>query len=240
VQNFVARKSLERAAEFFGDPRVLDSAGALELLQKFVPYDTYCICGLPIPGRGFGTGNILAHNGPDDFFAAFVDKRWFERCGITLAYKSAGDVVSTRDAEQFAAADPFGRTLQGVIDELLGDELIGIPIRLRGPGLDGSVTLLRHGDAFSETESLLMQLLAPGLHAKAAALALDNLRPRLSERERECLAWASVGKTAWEISEILNISEHTVVAHLNAATRKLGAVSRGHAIAQALRLGVID
>lgn len=240
MHRLLARKLLEHAADVIGNQRELDSAGLLELLRKFVPFDTFCICGLPVPGRRFGSGTIIAHNGPEDFFAAFVGKRWFERCAITLAYWSTGDIVSTEDAERIAATDPFRGRLHAAMAELMGNELIGIPIRRNGPTLDGSVTLLRHREAFSEEETLLLQILAPGLHAKAAELAMESLRPRLSERERECLAWASIGKTAWEISEILTISEHTVVAHLNAATRKLGAVSRGHAIAQALRLGVID
>jgi LuxR family transcriptional activator of bioluminescence operon len=59
-------------------------------------------------------------------------------------------------------------------------------------------------------------------------------RPRLTERECECLVWASEGKTAWEISRILSIRECTVLFHLNNAAAKLGAVNRQHAIAKGL------
>jgi transcriptional regulator EpsA len=62
---------------------------------------------------------------------------------------------------------------------------------------------------------------------------------RLSLREVEILKWAKEGKTNWEISKILGISERTVKFHLQNILRKLDAVSRGHAIAKAMELGLL-
>jgi len=64
-------------------------------------------------------------------------------------------------------------------------------------------------------------------------------KPQVTKREKECLLWASEGKTAWEISKILGISERTVLFHLNNCAKKFGAVNRQHAIAKAIMLGVI-
>ncbi len=64
--------------------------------------------------------------------------------------------------------------------------------------------------------------------------------PHLTARERETLAWASQGKSAWEIGEILGISQRTVEEHLSAAGRKLGAVNRVHAVAIGIRERVIE
>ncbi|CAA7625724.1 LuxR family transcriptional regulator [Magnetospirillum sp. UT-4] len=58
--------------------------------------------------------------------------------------------------------------------------------------------------------------------------------PALSRRERECLVWTSRGKTAWEVAEILHISERTVKLYLDAATRKLGSFSKHHAVVKAV------
>jgi len=55
---------------------------------------------------------------------------------------------------------------------------------------------------------------------------------RLSRRENECMQWAARGKTAWEISRVLAVSEHTVIFHLRNATSKLGAVNRQQAVAR--------
>ena len=62
----------------------------------------------------------------------------------------------------------------------------------------------------------------------------------LTERQCECLRWASHGKTMAEIAVVLDISVHTVGHHLAEAQLRLAASNRGHAIAIALRHGLIE
>ncbi|TIM27261.1 MAG: helix-turn-helix transcriptional regulator, partial [Mesorhizobium sp.] len=72
-----------------------------------------------------------------------------------------------------------------------------------------------------------------------AAKTLDH-HVELTPRERECMQWAAVGKSEWEISQILGISEHTSEKHLLNAKSKLGAVNRVQAVAEAIRRGYIS
>jgi LuxR family quorum-sensing system transcriptional regulator CciR len=46
--------------------------------------------------------------------------------------------------------------------------------------------------------------------------------PRLTDRQRDCLMWAARGKTAWETSRILGVSQETVVQHLKQARERYG------------------
>lgn len=62
----------------------------------------------------------------------------------------------------------------------------------------------------------------------------------LSVRERDVLRWAAEGKTDWEIGMILNISKHTADKMLRSVRTKLIASNRTHAIAKAIRFGIID
>ncbi len=62
----------------------------------------------------------------------------------------------------------------------------------------------------------------------------------LTGREKECLLWATEGKTAWETSQILNIAERTVTFHLQNVQHKLGVNNRQQAVARAVSLGVIE
>jgi DNA-binding CsgD family transcriptional regulator len=71
------------------------------------------------------------------------------------------------------------------------------------------------------------------------AAPFEDELPRLSSRERDSLAFVAEGKTAWEISVILGISESTVRFHLDNARRKLGAVNRTHAVARLISLRLI-
>ncbi len=63
--------------------------------------------------------------------------------------------------------------------------------------------------------------------------------PNLSKREKEVLTWSKRGKSSWEISAILNISERTVNFHVNNIMQKLNAVSRTQAVAVAIERGLI-
>jgi LuxR family transcriptional activator of bioluminescence operon len=63
--------------------------------------------------------------------------------------------------------------------------------------------------------------------------------PRISKRERECLAWSAEGKTSWEISQILGIAERTVIFHLQNVSDKLKVVNRQQAVARAVVLGLL-
>ncbi len=63
--------------------------------------------------------------------------------------------------------------------------------------------------------------------------------PKLSPRECEVLRWSAIGKTAWEISMILRISECTVNFHLRQAAKKLRTKGKCATCARAVALGLI-
>jgi DNA-binding CsgD family transcriptional regulator len=83
----------------------------------------------------------------------------------------------------------------------------------------------------------------PHLHeAYRRLLAQDAPEPGaapLSAREKEILEWAKQGKTYWEIGCILGISQRTVKYHFASIKAKLDVVSRCHAVAKAMRQGLI-
>lgn len=62
----------------------------------------------------------------------------------------------------------------------------------------------------------------------------------LTRREREVLRWVSLGKSDWEISTILRISERTARAHVTNAAHKLKAANRCAAVVEALTRGEIQ
>jgi LuxR family quorum sensing-dependent transcriptional regulator len=75
------------------------------------------------------------------------------------------------------------------------------------------------------------------LHALATVYAFQGVKllelvddvethTPITRRETECLRWVSEGKSDWDISEILCISEATVHAHVENAKRKIGVKSR--------------
>lgn len=74
--------------------------------------------------------------------------------------------------------------------------------------------------------------LAPDIATQVAAISL-------TPRQRECLQWVRAGKTDWEIGQIIGISEHTVIEHLDQARRRLGVRTRTQAVIEAVSRGLI-
>lgn len=99
-------------------------------------------------------------------------------------------------------------------------------------------------------EQLLAAVQAVALGLRVVDDAFDEavMRPRvageplvepLTPRESEVLQLLAQGLTNRRIGERLGISEHTAKFHVNAILGKLGAQTRGEAIAHAARLGLL-
>jgi len=58
-------------------------------------------------------------------------------------------------------------------------------------------------------------------------------------REKEVLRWTAEGKTAYEIGQILQVSERTVNFHINNVVNKLGASNKTQAAVKAATLGML-
>lgn len=81
----------------------------------------------------------------------------------------------------------------------------------------------------------------PGVAAPAQAqfmFSTDHLRRQLSRRQYEVLLKAVEGKSNKVIARDLDISDHTVKAHLSTAFRTLGVQNRTEAVYVAARLGL--
>jgi len=61
----------------------------------------------------------------------------------------------------------------------------------------------------------------------------------LSSRELECMHWAAMGKTSWEIGMIIGLAERTINFHIARACEKLGVHRRQAAVTSAIQRGLI-
>jgi DNA-binding CsgD family transcriptional regulator len=91
----------------------------------------------------------------------------------------------------------------------------------------------------------IVEFLAAHLHLAVSGVRQGEAEPEaaapvvLSGREREVIAWLQEGKSSWDISVILGISESTVNFHVYNVMRKLGAKNRPQALAIAARRGLL-
>ncbi|MBO9664469.1 LuxR family transcriptional regulator [Dokdonella sp.] len=121
----------------------------------------------------------------------------------------------------------------------------GVSVPIHGFGCQWGVLALASSQAPPRTAMRRLadaQLFATFVHEAGHRLAnaIESEHVRLTERERECLRWTAGGKTGWEISQVLGISERTVVFHLENAARKFGVFGRRQAAARAIALQMIS
>jgi DNA-binding CsgD family transcriptional regulator len=147
-------------------------------------------------------------------------------------YWTAGDqdasfITSTGPAKQI---DAENAALSGLAFPVhLGGKQSGLAIYF-SPSIKITREMLI--DIHRKVFVILRELLKIEMLARTDSVSINN-------RETECLQYAGNGLTSDEISEMLNLSVHTVNAHLSSATTKLDSVNRIQAIAKAIRLGLI-
>lgn len=111
-----------------------------------------------------------------------------------------------------------------------------------GPGRAFSSVAAQVLPGFALTAQAFQNEIGPperGLRPAARHQPAPCAASPLTARERQCLGHAAEGCSAKETSRLIERSVPTVVMHLNAAVRKLGARNRSHAVAEAVRRGLI-
>jgi DNA-binding CsgD family transcriptional regulator len=90
---------------------------------------------------------------------------------------------------------------------------------------------------------IILEHIVPHFHEALCATLINKQDPRnvcTTSREKEILCWLTRGKSSWDISKILRISERTVNFHIYNIMQKFGAVNRPQMVAIAVQMGVVD
>lgn len=144
-----------------------------------------------------------------------------------------GSPLAPEEAEVLAQAKSFGlHDGVSIPARALSGQIAIFSLASSDPGLPSEVLqkVLYSADIF--TKYLFDAYLRIDLH--------ENPKVReLTDRELECVFWACEGKTAWEMAQIIGISERTVNFHLTSVIEKLGASNRQHAVAKAILYGLV-
>ena len=75
--------------------------------------------------------------------------------------------------------------------------------------------------------------------SRSAASNRRDLSDTLTARQIECLRWVQEGKTAWEIGQIMGITQRTVESYLAIAYQRLRVRTRVQAVIRAQALGLL-
>ena len=185
---------------------------------------------LTSPGH-YAAGGFVARMAP----ASWPDSEAFNyvcfECNPLLAA-----IRENRTRYRFSDFAPHGEKRFGTYWEAMGQAGIADALCATSYGAGGAIASLHLGfprrDLPAE-EGFAVQLAGLVLTERLMSFspfAAD--RVPLTERERDVLLFVAEGKTDWEISVILAISESTARFHVDNARRKLGAVTRAQAVAK--------
>jgi LuxR family quorum sensing-dependent transcriptional regulator len=152
-----------------------------------------------------------------------------------------GAIRESRTRYRFSDFAPHETPAYGNYWDALSEAKIDDALCATSYGPDQQITSLHLGfgrRAFEPDEALAIHmaglLLTERLMQFTAPSQPPAPRHTLSPREHDCLSYVAEGKTDWEISVILGISQRTAKFHVENARRKLGANNRAQAVARFL------
>ena len=213
---------------------------AVEAAFSRFGFETIILTGLPNPDQEFSQ-MVMAKRWPAEWFDIYTQQN-FDRADPLIRHcRRSVNPFEWSEAPYNAEREPRAAEVMRRATDFRMTRGFIVPIH----GLTGYESAVSLGGVDLDMNSRSK----PALHLMAM-YAFEQIRhllaparraPRmLTGRERETLAWASQGKSAWEIGEILNITQQTVEEHLATAGRKLGASNRTHAVSIAIRTRIID
>jgi LuxR family quorum sensing-dependent transcriptional regulator len=146
-------------------------------------------------------------------------------------------IRENRTRYRFSDFAPRDRREYGAYWEAFGEGGIAEGLCATSYGPEGAIASLHLGMGDSDLpaeEGRAIQMAGLMLTERLLDFADFPRQPavRLTPRERDALALVADGKTDWEVSVILGVSEATARFHVDNARAKLGAVNRTQAVAK--------
>jgi LuxR family transcriptional regulator, quorum-sensing system regulator CviR len=207
-------------------------------VQGLVPFDHMVAVSARLePGGAVVASQRVNVSYPEEFCREYVSRDYFRVDPVmrdalaTCRAQYCSDAMHGRPKEIMSLCADFG------LRE-------GYNLGSRSPAPGGGATLLAFkGRSMSHDRRSVdtLEFVAPHLHLACSRVLQgeDAAATQVSGREREVLQWLQQGKSSWEVSVILAISESTVNFHVSNIKRKLGATNRAQALAIAARLGLL-
>lgn len=217
-------------------------SAALGSAVEELGFAAFGINGLPPPGEG-ADPIVLTERAPDGFRDFYIEERFYLVDHICAHARAAHEPFRYSEAS-FSRENPRGhRRFMEALDNFgLGRGLI-VPIG-RPANVPACIWLAGKNPDLHDGAKQAVQLISLFAASKAYALSRASRASRLISPlrggEREVLQWIAAGKTSWEIGAISGRSERTVNKIIGEAMKKLNAVSRAQAVANAIQIGELE
>ena len=228
IYDFIARCDSYRSLE----PLFADYS---EILKSY-GFNSFIFTGLPTHGDDVES-YVIKNAWPDEWTDRYREQRYFLKDPVSQ--------WSLRRSKPFFWAEARAASISTAQATKIENEAraFGLGEGVAFPMYDASswqaVISLATADKCDLDKNSIANLYLLSLYCKMTACDLlpgsTDRRAVLSAREQEILQWVSAGKSSWDVSKILNISEGTVTQHLAKIRAKMGVSNTTHAVATAIR-----
>lgn len=208
--------------------------------MEFVGFD-HLIFGFPGPVvSGVPSVRDLNISYPKDWVNLYQANEFWRIDPVVLAVMKSDSVLSWADI--YKRCHPDKKFLK-----LAGDFGLknGYSCLMRGRTGDSWSIISMAGNFKKHTDivNYVLARVAPHFHLALSEMKLTGQAKKLqslTKKEREILCWLHQGKTSWETSVILKVSESTVNFHVKNIKTKLNAVNRSQAVATAIHCRLVN
>ena len=184
---------------------------------------------------------VKSNRFPGDWWDRYIDNDYAKTDAVCQqVYATVAPFVWHEVDQRFAVKEGAARVAGEAAEHGLADGYI-VPVFSRDEWLSAI--------SFGGPDKLMLNQRERGalnLMAVYASSSIERrqkrrpVRGKLTSREREVLLWTSAGKSCWDVSVIMGVSEQTVRYHTARIRAKLNANNTTHAVARALQQGEIS
>ncbi len=214
----------------------------LRTVTDLFGYSAFCLSAIPDPGIKMDS-YVMLSGWSSEWFDHYMENDFVQEDPVIQKIRATPQpFVWSSVFENPKQLSPKARKVMLDAAEFRMNDGLCVPI-FSVNGFQAGMSFGGERDDLTDSEKGALQLLSIGAYNRIRDLvgSVGQMMsvPKLTAREKECLKWTSAGKTSWEISQILSISQHTVDWYLTSAAKKLGASNRTHAVAESFRKGLL-
>jgi len=181
---------------------------------------------------------------PQDVLKIYAERKLESRDPLVFAARRRMTPFTWDDVSSDEYLPPDSREVYAIARDEMGWH-DGFCVPIHGPaGYQGLVSLLaRQKLALAPRDRGVLEIMSRAIHDRCrSTMGLGvppNRPPKLTPREIECMKWVAVGKSNWEIGQVLGIAEATAHFHIENAKKKLEKSTRTEAVALLVLHGLI-
>lgn len=215
-------------------------------------FHSFIISGLRRSGENIGK-QVILNKWPEKWTDRYIEQNYFQIDPVSQTALTAEAPFTWSSLQNTRKGNAAERSKRAALNREAQSLHMrdGITIPLRDTYLGKSVVSLATEESMANRHDVVALAFLASSYLNLALSRLEaasdpnqNKKGRsareLSMREKETLTWIALGKTSWETSRILNISERTVHVHLASIRDKLNVSTTTQGVAAALISGAIS